>query len=109
MTRGDDLRIADIMEACDELAIVVQARRSAEVPEVILLRAAERLLEVIGEAATRCSPRLREACPSVDWEGLAGLRIVLAHHYHRTQPDLIWQFAESDAPYLRAGLRDYLD
>jgi hypothetical protein len=30
---------------------------------------------------------------------------VLAHHYHRTEPALIWQFATSEAPPLRLALR----
>jgi uncharacterized protein with HEPN domain len=50
VTRGDDLRRLDIVEACEGLERIVQAR--AEMDEEILLRAAERLLEIIGEAAT---------------------------------------------------------
>ncbi|MHB1067381.1 MAG: HepT-like ribonuclease domain-containing protein [Candidatus Nanopelagicales bacterium] len=53
------------------------------VNEEILLRAAERLLEIIGEAATNCSPALKDRRPDVDWEGIAGLRVVLGRHYHR--------------------------
>ena len=32
-------------------------------------------------------------------------RIVLAHHYHRTDPDLIWSYAIEQAPALEAALR----
>ncbi len=78
MTRGDDLRTLDILEACSSLSEVVHARGT--VNEEILLRAAERLLEIIGEAATNCSPALKDRHPEVDWEGIAGLRVVLAHH-----------------------------
>jgi uncharacterized protein with HEPN domain len=98
VTRGDDERRLDIVEACTLLAEVVAARET--VSDVILLRAAERLLEIIGEAATNCSPVFRNRYPEVDWEGIAGLRVVLAHHYHRTQPNLIWRFAAVDAPDL---------
>jgi len=102
VTRGDDLRTLDILEACSSLAEVVDARGT--VSEEILLRAAERLLEIIGEAATNCSPALMARHPDVDWEGIAGLRVVLAHHYHRTQPDLVWQFASVEAPQLLIAL-----
>jgi uncharacterized protein with HEPN domain len=102
VTRGDDLRTLDILEACSSLAEVVDARGT--VSEEILLRAAERLLEIIGEAATNCSPALTARHPDVDWEGIAGLRVVLAHHYHRTQPDLVWQFASVEAPQLFIAL-----
>ena len=104
MTRGDDLRCADILEACAALDRVVEARLAALVEEDILLRAAERLLEIIGEAATSCSVELKARHPGVDWSGLAGLRVILAHHYHRTQPELIWTFAEVDARVLRREL-----
>lgn len=33
------------------------------------------------------------AHPDVDWRSISRLRIVLAHHYHRTDPDLIWSYA----------------
>jgi uncharacterized protein with HEPN domain len=89
-----------IAEACEALGAVVAARKASLVDQRILLRAAERLLEIIGEAATECSASFRANYPEVDWTGIAGLRIVLAHHYHRTQPDLIWTFAEVEAPKL---------
>lgn len=102
MTRGDDERRLDIIDACSSLADVVDARGT--VTDEILLRAAERLLEIIGEAATKCSVEFRARYPDVDWVGIAGLRVVLAHHYHRTQPDLIWRFASVEAPQLLKDL-----
>lgn len=100
MTRGDDFRRQDIVEACEALTAVVAARSASLVGDEILQLAAERLLEIIGEAATNCSVEFREKHPEVDWTGIVGLRIVLAHHYHRTQPDLIWKFADVEAPRL---------
>jgi uncharacterized protein with HEPN domain len=44
--------------------------------------------------------------PSIDWVGIARLRVVLAHHYHRTQPELIWRFTSVDAPILHTRLRE---
>ena len=104
MTRGDAERRLDIIEACTSLAQVVAARGT--VSEDILLRAAERLLEIIGEAATNCSSVIKARYPGVDWDGIAGLRVVLAHHYHRTQPDLIWRFASVEAPNLLDALSE---
>lgn len=104
MSRGDDERRLDIIEACTSLAEVVAAQGT--VSDNILLRAAERLLEIIGEAATNCSPEFKAHYPGIDWEGIAGLRVVLAHHYHRTQPDLIWRFVSVEAPQLLAALSE---
>ena len=105
MSRGDDLRRQDIIDACGELALIEKARIDGTTDEQVLIRAAERLLEIIGEAANRCSTEFRSRYPEVDWEGLTGLRIVLAHLYHRSDPRLIWRFVEYDAPSLAESLR----
>lgn len=104
MSRSDDQRIADILDACQELDTVVALRASAGADPQILVRAAERLLEIIGEAAHNVSEATQSQFPSVDWRKISRLRIVLAHHYHRTDPDLIWSYAIEHAPLLSQGL-----
>ena len=105
MTRSDDQRIADILDACGELEGVVRMRSEGQMPDGVLLRAAERLLEIIGEAASNLSAAGTNQHPEVDWRSIARLRIVLAHHYHRTDPDLIWSYAIEQTPRLAAALR----
>lgn len=104
MTRGDQLRIADIVDACQEVAVVVALREAGGVDERVLTRAVERLLEIIGEAAGRISDATCAQYPGVDWRALARLRIVLAHHYHRTDPDLVWSYARDEVPALARAL-----
>ena len=105
MSRSDDQRVADILDACDELEGVVSLRSEGQVPDEVLLRAAERLLEIIGEAASNVSDAGMNQHPEVDWRSIARLRIVLAHHYHRIDPDLIWSYAIEKAPVLASALR----
>ena len=52
MSRSDDDRIADIFDASGELAELVGRGKSVYDADVLLQRAAERLLEIIGEAAS---------------------------------------------------------
>lgn len=104
MSRSDEQRIADILDACHEIATVVQIRAASAVPEPVLLRAAERLLEIIGEAASMVTDEVRAEYPGVDWRSITRLRIVLAHHYHRTDPDLIWSYAADNVPLLARAL-----
>jgi uncharacterized protein with HEPN domain len=75
------------------------------VTDQVLLRAAERLPEIIGEAANNVSEEAVAAHPDVHWRSIARLRIVLAHHYHRTDPDLIWSYAVEQAPRLATSPR----
>lgn len=37
--------------------------------------------------------------PDVAWPDVIGLRTVLAHHYHRTDPDQVWTVANQTVPY----------
>jgi uncharacterized protein with HEPN domain len=105
MTRSDDQRIADILDACDEVDMIVTLKQQDSTPDQVLLRSVERLLEIIGEAASQVSDERMAAYPDIDWRSLARLRIVLAHHYHRTDPDLIWSYATNEAPTLGRVLR----
>jgi uncharacterized protein with HEPN domain len=105
VTRSDDQRITDILDACAELSEIVELRSSANAHPQILVRAAERLLEIIGEAASSVSAATQAEFPHVDWRNISRLRIVLAHHYHRTDPELIWSYAAEEAPLLVEGLR----
>lgn len=105
MTRSDDQRIADILDAWDEVDMIVTLKQQDSTPNQVLLRSVERLLEIIGEAASQVSDERMAAYPDIDWRSLARLRIVLAHHYHRTDPDLIWSYATNEAPTLGRALR----
>lgn len=38
MTRGDDQRIADILDACDELEMIITLKQQESTPDQVLLR-----------------------------------------------------------------------
>lgn len=105
MSRGDDQRVADILEAADELALVVAVGRKAFDESVLHRRATERLLEIIGEASTTLSDAFTAARPSVPWRDVGALRILVAHHYHRVDIDQVWQIAAVSVPELVRHLR----
>jgi uncharacterized protein with HEPN domain len=104
VSRSDDERVADILEAADELALVVAVGRQAFAESVLHRRAAERLLEIIGEASTALSAAFTVARPGVPWRDVGALRILLAH-YHRIDVDQVWQIAAVSVPELVRHLR----
>ncbi len=59
-----------------------------------------RLLEIIGEAASRVSRGFREAHPEVAWAEIVGLRNRLIHGYDVVDFDILWQIVGSDLPSL---------
>ena len=63
-------------------------------------RAAERLLEIIGEAANALSEDYKARCPAVPWRHIINLRHLLAHHYHRVDMDQLWTIATENIPQL---------
>ena len=100
MSRSDDERISDIVEAADELAGVVGVGREAFLSSALRVRAAERLLEIIGEASNALSDEYKMRHDDVAWRDISALRILLAHHYHRVDLAQVWEIATGPVPTL---------
>lgn len=107
MTRADDKRIDDMLQAASEIAEVVNRGRTAYDNDVILRRAVERCLEILGESSKMVSTATRESISGVPWSDLAKVRDRLSHHYHRIDPDQIWTIATADLPPVAAALRTW--
>jgi uncharacterized protein with HEPN domain len=100
VSRADDERIDDIIEAASEIVDIVDAGREAWASDHVRQLAVERLLEIIGESARAMTHGGRARYPGIPWSDLIGLRTVLAHHYHRVDPDQVWTIATEDIPAL---------
>lgn len=105
MTRHDGQRIADIFDACDELDALTGMRSRGDMPQWVLDRAAERLLEIVGEAAGALSETTRAGYPDVPWRDITRLRILLAHHYQRIDPEQVWAIVDGEIPHLAHALQ----
>jgi uncharacterized protein with HEPN domain len=105
VSRTDDQRVLDILDAADEIAGVVKDGREAWERDRLHQLAVERLLEIIGESANALSDEFRAAYPDVPWRDVIGLRVVLAHHYHRVDPNQVWVIASGEVPRLADRLR----
>lgn len=105
-TRG---RLQDIVEHADELAADLQgATASSFAQDRRLQRVAERLLEICGEAAKHLPEAITDAI-AADWSKLRGMRIILAHAYHRVDVPTLWAAATKDLPRLAAAVRAHLE
>jgi uncharacterized protein with HEPN domain len=50
------------------------------------------------------SPVFRVAHPEVPWDDMARVRDRLSHHYHRIDPEQLWNIATHDIPTVADAL-----
>lgn len=59
----------------------------------------------LGESANSLPDETRHALTGIEWEDIRRLRIVLAHHYHRVDPDQVWTTATKDVAHAAELIR----
>ncbi len=64
-----------------------------------------RLLEIIGEAASKVTNEIRRQYSSVPWEAIIGARNRLIHAYFDVDLDVVWETIQRDIPPLISHLR----
>lgn len=78
-----------------------KSRRELDDDRVLGL-ALVRLLEIIGEAASRVSETTRNRYPEVPWAQIISLRNRLIHGYDSVDMDILWAILKNDiAPLVR--------
>ena len=105
MSLSDEQRVQDILDASDQILNVVKDGRDAWDKDRLRQLAVERLLEIIGESANSLTDSFRAQYPDIAWRDIIGLRIVLAHHYHRVDPNQVWVIAQTEVKRLAERLR----
>ncbi|RIK41257.1 MAG: hypothetical protein DCC55_12490 [Chloroflexi bacterium] len=78
----DQVYLLDILEAA-RLAVsyVENTSEEAFLEDTQLQDSVIRRIEIIGEAARRISPEVREALPVIPWSNMVGMRNLLIHDY----------------------------
>jgi uncharacterized protein with HEPN domain len=105
VSRADEQRIDDILDAASQVIALAEVGKEAWDADRVRQLAVERLLEIIGESARAMSNEGGRGIRRSAWSDVIGLRTVLAHHYHRVDPDQVWTIATKAVPALATQLR----
>ncbi len=107
MTRRDPLLgVRHMLDHAREAVEMVRGRSRADLgADRQLNLALVRLMEVVGEAATRVPEEFRSRYPEVPWRQVAGVRNRLIHGYDVVDFDILWAIVTQDLPPLVARLQ----
>jgi uncharacterized protein with HEPN domain len=106
MTQHDDaIGLRHMLDHAREAAALVQNTTRGDLhTNRVLSLALVRLLEIVGEAATRVSEDLRARHPQIAWRQIISLRNRLIHGYDAVDLDILWQILHEDVPQLITNL-----
>ncbi len=88
----------DMLQAAREVeAMLDDHDLAAFLADRVLLRAIERGVEIIGEAARRVSASYTDAHQEIPWRKIIGQRNILAHEYGQIDHELLYKTAVEDS------------
>ena len=97
----DAAYLFDMLEAAREVtAMHKDVSLDVFLADRVLVRATERTLELIGEAARRVSPETQARLPHIPWREIIGQRNILAHEYGQVDHRLLFNTVSEDMPAL---------
>ncbi len=70
----------------------------------VLIRAVERAVQIISEAAKELPQEMRDAEPDVPWQDIIRIGNILRHEYYRIREDVLIDILHADLPKLRPAV-----
>jgi uncharacterized protein with HEPN domain len=105
----DAAHLWDMLSAAREVRTMLQGVSLEQFQSaLIVMRATERCIEIIGEAARRVSKTTQQLQTEIPWSDLIGQRNILAHEYGQIDHELLYKTATEDVPQLIALLEQRL-
>ena len=98
-----------MLDHAREALKIVRGRSRADLDrDRVLNLALVRLLEIVGEAASRMPQEDRAVHAEIPWADIVGLRNRLIHGYDEVDFDILWQILTNDLPPLVKALERIL-
>jgi uncharacterized protein with HEPN domain len=102
MSQHDDaVRLRHMLDHAREAAALIRGESAGDLAaDRVLSLALIRLLEIIGEAASRVSEAARDRYPAIAWPQIVSMRNRLIHGYDSVDMEILWQILKNDIPSL---------
>ena len=110
MSRRDPvIRLSHMLDYARDGVTLTQGRSRADLDtDRLYYLAMVRVVEVIGEAASRTGEETRQDNPTIDWSRIIGTRNRLIHGYEVVDLDILWDIPTNDLPRLITELERIL-
>ncbi len=93
------VRVHHMLDHAREAVVMIQDRSRDDLGRDRMLNLAlVRLMEIVGEAASRVPDDLRSRHPDVPWRDVSDLRNRLIHGYDTVNFDILWAIVHDDLP-----------
>jgi uncharacterized protein with HEPN domain len=84
-------RLRDIIDAIDQIEMLLAGKSFEDIQENRVTRAAfERFLEILSEASRHIPQVLKDEAPDIAWRRVADIGNHLRHTYHRVDAEILW-------------------
>ena len=103
--RRDDAYLLDMLVAARKaLTFAAELTYPQFVRSDLHQNAILKVLEIVGEAASRIGEDTRQAHPEISWPQIVGLRNRIVHAYFEIDLDVVWRIVQEDLPELISQL-----
>jgi uncharacterized protein with HEPN domain len=106
--KDERLYLIQMLERAERIFEYTEAGRTEFLRDRKTQDAVLRSFEIMGEAAKRLPPAIRDQAPEIPWKRLAGFRDVLIHQYEGVDLEEVWKRVSEDLPPLVASLDNLL-
>jgi len=106
----DVIRMRHVLDAARKAISYVagKSRNDLDRDEVHSLVLA-RLVEIIGEAASKVTEEMQSRYPPIEWRDIVGTRNRLIHAYEAVSRDILWQIVSVDLAELIVKLQKAIE
>lgn len=110
MSRHDDIiTLSQMRDAIEEAVALAKGRTRANLEtDRMFFLALLKLVEIVGEAASRVTEATQTAHTAIPWREIIGTRNRLIHGYDAVDYDILWNIVIADLPPLTNQLNRIL-